>query len=908
MNRRLWALSFGLVIGLVVLVGGRAAATATGPQQQSASASPAIQMTGTLNIVAGDRSNFSGAPVEWVTLVPADGRETTLILDRNLYGRLDIYRLTGQLVTVTGAPVDSGNSGTSANEGLLKVSELEPVGVGRPAQTAVSGNTKWVSIGCKFADIADEPRPLSYFQTMYANTYPGLDAYWREASYDAINLLGSTAVDWVTLPKPMSAYQIDDTNLRLTDILMDCAAQADAQVDFTQYKGINLMLNGEPGCCAWGGNRTVTLDGVSRTWSVTWLPVWAYIDQGYVQHEMTHAYGILWHSYANDNPYGDPWDVVSNARAYYGDNGHPVYGDIGQHTQAYHRHYLGWLPEARILTVTGAESTFTLERTTQPGPTGYLMARVPIDGSADHYYALEARQLVGFDGHLLGNSIDIHEIGGSRHSVQLMDPYAIGTPYGGHVWKIGQVWAAPEGGIAVHVDAATAGGFKLTVQTELAAKSLSLSPTADTYIDAEMAEANFGTGPILRTRTALDFTGTFGKATFLRFDPQSLPDHIVHARLRLTLAQGTITGHLPRVTWSSFDPQWQETSLTWSSAAASYVGWYSPEVFAPTAQGTNWLEWDVAGILTVRGPQSLASLVVDNGEFTFSSKESTGPPQLIIDYLVPTDDDSLTLLPTNDAYVREANPSTVYGSASILAVSHQTKEQNSYVKFNINALPAPMIAATLRLYVTEAGPGGVGLYVVSPYYQGTTTQWLETGLKWSNAPAIAGEPFAPVNSLVDDKWQEVDVTAAALDAIATQNGRLSLGLRTDSTGNVSFSSKEGTHPPELVIHFDGELPTPTATAPAAASPSPSPTNTLTPGPTATSTGTATTGPSPTTTATVSSSPTWTPGSSPTPTATGTRGPSPTPTATLSPINTATPGLSPTPAAPIYGAWLPFIVR
>ena len=230
---------------------------------------------------------------------------------------------------------------------------------------------------------------------------------------------------WFTLPKPMSAYRIDDDTIRWTNLLLDCAAQADAQVDFTQYMGINLMLNGNPGCCAWGGNRTVTLDGIYRNWSVTWMPPWAYEDLAYLQHEMTHGYGILWHSYANDNPYGDYWDVIGHARRAAGARD-PVYGRLGAHTQAYHRAYLGWLPPNRIVEVVEGDDACGWSRLPSPDRPARLMAIMPINGSTSHYYAIEARSQVGFDTQLPGKSITIHEIGGPRHSVQLMDPGAIG--------------------------------------------------------------------------------------------------------------------------------------------------------------------------------------------------------------------------------------------------------------------------------------------------------------------------------------------------------------------------------------------------------------------------------------------------------------------------------------------------
>ena len=42
---------------------------------------------------------------------------------------------------------------------------------------------------------------------MYGSTFPGLDHYWREQSFDLMNVVGSSATSqWFTLPSPRSTY------------------------------------------------------------------------------------------------------------------------------------------------------------------------------------------------------------------------------------------------------------------------------------------------------------------------------------------------------------------------------------------------------------------------------------------------------------------------------------------------------------------------------------------------------------------------------------------------------------------------------------------------------------------------------------------------------------------------------
>jgi hypothetical protein len=45
---------------------------------------------------------------------------------------------------------------------------------GAEAEAESGGSQAWISILCNFSDSASEPRVLSYFQNMYADSYPGL--------------------------------------------------------------------------------------------------------------------------------------------------------------------------------------------------------------------------------------------------------------------------------------------------------------------------------------------------------------------------------------------------------------------------------------------------------------------------------------------------------------------------------------------------------------------------------------------------------------------------------------------------------------------------------------------------------------------------------------------------------------
>src|SRR5207245_2130638 len=106
--------------------------------------------------------------------------------------------------TVTGQATVGSLSGVQP---LLAVQTLQLDGPQRTsaavaAALAVTGPQAWVTILCRFADSSTvTPRSVSWFNTlMLGTTPPGLDHYWRELSFNNVNLTGSAVYGWHTLP------------------------------------------------------------------------------------------------------------------------------------------------------------------------------------------------------------------------------------------------------------------------------------------------------------------------------------------------------------------------------------------------------------------------------------------------------------------------------------------------------------------------------------------------------------------------------------------------------------------------------------------------------------------------------------------------------------------------------------
>jgi hypothetical protein len=271
---------------------------------------------------------------------------------------------------------------------------------------------------------------------------------------------------------------------------------------------------------------------------------------------------------------------------------------------------------------------------------------------------------------------------------------------------------------------------------------------------------------------------------------------------------------------------------------------------------------------------------------------------------------TLNFSPSDDTRVQDNVPTTNFGTSPTLRVRSSNAAYNSYLKFVVSGLTAPVQRARLRLYVVDASPVGGSIYSVSNTYLNSSTPWVENGLTWENAPTIANTALSTLGAVTLNTFVEFDVTTAIQG-----NGTYSFGIKTTSQNDAWYNAKEaGTNPPVLIIDFAmTQTDTPTATSTIIPTDTPTLTATYTstatdtPVPTNTPTAIATNTSLPTDTPTAT--PTYTPTATPThtatlvpPTATDTPLPTDTPTAlpthtpTDTPTATATPTATDTPTA------------
>ena len=454
-------------------------------------------MTGRLELVWGDpgeaakSSEGPGARFQ-VTLVDDAGRRHALDPDQALRAADDLYALYGRRIAVstTTTAAKTGGRALRVIDAIVPIGDLADdlapsrtragFGTRAPVQGGpkITGVTSWVTLMCKFSDIATEQKTLSFFQSQYGTAIGQLDHYWQEVSYGQINLAGSAAYGWATLPEPRSTYVTKDAagkdKADLGKLFTDCVAAHDANVNFAingGVQGVNMMFNGDLDGFAWGGSRCATLDGVNKCWSTTWNPPWSFGNLAPLSHEMGHAYGLPHanNSDADSDPYDNPWDVMSDA--WNNAVGNATYGSLPKHINVYSRNRLGWVATARKRTIgagAGAASV-TMDRISLPGSANTQMLVLNYPEQSTRYYTVEVRKRTGnYENRLAGDAVIIHEVLTSRSepawSMDADKPPANRANNEGSMFKVGETWISPDYAFRVKVESATAEGFVVTVR------------------------------------------------------------------------------------------------------------------------------------------------------------------------------------------------------------------------------------------------------------------------------------------------------------------------------------------------------------------------------------------------------------------------------------------------------------
>ncbi len=151
-------------------------------------------------------------------------------------------------------------------------------------------------------------------------------------------------------------------------------------------------------------------------------------------------------------------------------------------------------------------------------------------------------------------------------------------------------------------------------------QTITLNPTADTYIDSANPTVNHGTSAQLRV------DGSPLVYSFLKFDLSAVPGTVTGLTLNVYATSSSGAGYAVR---SVADNSWGESTLTWNNAppiGASDAG-QSGAFAANTLTTVN-----VSGLSNGNGMLSMAMIGINSTAIAFSSREGTVKPQLVVSY------------------------------------------------------------------------------------------------------------------------------------------------------------------------------------------------------------------------------------------------------------------------------------
>jgi len=472
-------------VALVVLaVLGVAWASAGDTQPYAANSGQVVTLTGTLQFLWGDPGpGCDRRPRQRYFLHADDGETWELRLDP---ARVDAaggsWVFNRQRVVVRGTVLGDADF-TLAVQSLALERESDR---GNTDRFRVTGSQPYVWILLRFAadpnDPNDTPETPEWFETQALGPQPSLDHFWREVSFDNINLLGSQVVGWYDLPHERSyyVYDMDPNNpgdeADLDLLAADATLVADPDVYFPDFIGMNLIFNGALDCCAWGGGGELTLDGVTKSYGITWMPPAGWYNQGILAHEMGHALSLPHSSGPYGQTYDSMWDVMSWGYGTCAESD-PEYGCLGTHTIGYHKDWLAWIPaEHRYVVGSNPEVTTLVLYDLAVVPPGAEYHYVRIPTGSNSFYTVERRRFTGYDQNLPGEAVVLHRVDYTVDDhARVVDPDGNGNCNdAGAQWQPGETFYDSGNNVLVTVDWADANCSQIT---------FTKTPRSPVYVD-----------------------------------------------------------------------------------------------------------------------------------------------------------------------------------------------------------------------------------------------------------------------------------------------------------------------------------------------------------------------------------------------------------------------------------------
>jgi Protein of unknown function (DUF5818) len=398
---------------------------------------------GTLSVVWGDpRPGLSGGGTRFSLTTP-DG--THYPLDVATDQRNSAIHYFGKRVIVQGNAVSNARGGSNI---VVDQIQLAPSSDAVQPQNTMRRRVKRrvLFVLLRFKGDNQEPHPPRFFRDLTnpiqppagSKTPATINGFFNKTSWgqlrwraDVVGRGGLNPRRWLTLPKARNQYAPCGGNgscLDFNGLSDDGLALAEAAgVDLSVYDNINLVLNNDLDCCAYGGGYVYG----GKFYGITWMPPWGQEVNVYA-HELGHSIGLPhsgWVYYAYDSP----WDTMSGRTDARSMQCGSYFSAIANQTQALycvepgsgyiaaHKDYLNWIPAANKVVITRkmAKRVRLFANALDLG-TGKTMIKVclrntPCDGLTAHYLTVEARiRGLQYENGMPGDGVIIHDFQANR--------------------------------------------------------------------------------------------------------------------------------------------------------------------------------------------------------------------------------------------------------------------------------------------------------------------------------------------------------------------------------------------------------------------------------------------------------------------------------------------------------------
>jgi trimeric autotransporter adhesin len=224
-----------------------------------------------------------------------------------------------------------------------------------------------------------------------------------------------------------------------------------------------------------------------------------------------------------------------------------------------------------------------------------------------------------------------------------------------------------------------------------------------------------------------------------------------------------------------------------------------------TANPTSW-SWDFgdpgSGGANTSTAQNPSHTYNAGGTYTvkLTASNATGSDSVTKTGLitVTSSEVTVTLNPVADSYVSSSNLTGNYGTLTTMKVregdgSSTNPNYHTYLKFDVSGVSGAVSTVTLRLFVTDASANIESVFVVGD------SSWTETGITYTNAPAITGAAVGTTKSAPAGAYVSITLVPSS---VTPGSSPLTLAIKSSATDSFIVSSREdAANRPQLVVTF-----------------------------------------------------------------------------------------------------------